>query len=597
MLRGFRWQLAALLLAAGLFVVSLLLRDPSQAETPPQPTSSSATAAQEQQLISISATSTSSPVSAPNTSAVPVTYREALVGSVQRLNPLLAGFNPVDQDITALIFEGLTRTNTYGEPIPALAERWIISSDSLEYVVFLRQDVLWQDGAPFSAADVIYTMSLLRAPDFPGPAELGEFWRTVETEQLGDYVVRFRLTQPLGTFLDKLRIGILPEHALRGTTASQLAAHPFNFSPIGTGPYQLVSFGGEGGVSQVDLQLAPVYAQRPEGQAQPFAVSRITFHLFSTFDDALNALQRGEVDGLAGRENVQRAALFVSANAQDLEMHNQIKNTLGALIFNWENLPYFRDQRVRVALDEGLDRLSVIERTLANVAVPANSPLMPGSWAYLPDLPWQAYNPDGARQLLAQSVERIARGDEAGAETTEGGPEATAEPASTTYFDFAILIPDDPALGQFAQEIATQWTQLNLGVTVEALDLATYQARLQVGEFDVALVEYSLGDSADPDVYAFWHQGQYPNGENYGGADDRRISELLERARRDPYGMNRITEYREFQQAFAERAIALPVYYPLFTYVTARRVQGVQLGFIGLPSDRFRNIGEWSLAG
>jgi peptide/nickel transport system substrate-binding protein len=302
------------------------------------------------------------------------------------------------------------------------------------------------------------------------------------------------------------------------------------------------------------------------------------------------------VDGLAARDGGQRNNLFLVANDSDMDMHNQIENTLGVLIFNWENSPYFRELRVRSALASGLNRNSLVDRALPNLAVLANSPLMPGSWAYLPDLDWTEYNPEGARQLLAQALERIDRGEEADAEVTdEVVPEATVEPASTTYFAFSILTPDDPALVGLVQEIATQWSQLNLTVTVNAADSATYQAVLESGDFDVALVEYALGDSADPDVYAFWHQGQYPNGANYGGADDRRISELLERARRDPYGINRVAEYREFQRSFAERVIALPMYYPLFTYVTAARVNGIQLGFIGSPSDRFLNFGEWSV--
>lgn len=592
MFRGFRWQLAALLLAAGLFVISLLLRENQQIETPPDPTPETSVATQE--IIDIPATSTPAPTS--DAPAEIATYREALVGEVRRLNPVLAGSNPVDEDITSLIFEGLTRTNGYGEPVPALAERWIISSDGLEYIVFLRQDILWQDGIPFTAEDVLYTMSILRDPEFPGTADLGAFWRTVETEKLGDFIVRFRLTQPLGTFLDKLRIGILPEHALRGTRAAQIDDHPFNVTPIGTGPYQLEVFGGTDTIERVDLRVAPVYRQRQEGRENAFAIERLSFHLFDTFDDALVALQNGEVDGLAGRDAEQRKQLFLTANNGDMDMHNQIENTLGVLIFNWENSPYFREVRVRSALASGLNRNSLVERALPNLAVLANSPLMPGSWAYLPDLDWADYNPDAARQLLAQALERIDRGEEAEAETTdETLPEATEDAAPTTYFAFSILTPDNPALVGLAQEIATQWSQLNLSVTVNAVEVSTYQAMLESGDFDVALVEYALGDSADPDVYNFWHQGQYPNGANYGGADDRRISELLERARRDPYGINRVAEYREFQRAFAERVIALPMYYPLFTYVTAARVDGIQLGFIGSPSDRFRNIGEWSV--
>src|SRR5690606_13016599 len=169
--------------------------------------------------------------------------------------------NTAESDITALIFEGLTRMNAYGEPEPNLAQSWVISSDGLEYIVTLRSDVLWQDGVPFTAADVDFTMSILRAPDFPGDPQLGTFWRTVEAEVLGDHLVRFRLTQPLGSFLDKLRIGILPAHALLGTSAAQLVGHPFNLSPIGTGPYQLEALRTNSGdrIAQIDLRAAPVY--------------------------------------------------------------------------------------------------------------------------------------------------------------------------------------------------------------------------------------------------------------------------------------------------------------------------------------------------
>jgi peptide/nickel transport system substrate-binding protein len=77
-------------------------------------------------------------------------------------------------------------------------------------------------------------------------------------------------------------------------------------------------------------------------------------------------------------------------------------------------------------------------------------------------------------------------------------------------------------------------------------------------------------------------------------ADDR-LSGFLERARRDPYGINRVTLYRQFQETFIERSVAIPLYYPLYTYTVNRRVQGIQLGVITSPTDRFRNIQEWTL--
>lgn len=606
MLRGFRWQLIALLTAASLFVISLLVRS---ADTPaPQPPEQPVAAATEAPL------PTEAPaLIAPDAAAVPAngaagdsvpTFREALIGEVHRLNPLFAPLNPVDRDIAALIFEGLTRTNAFGEPEAALAENWTISSDGLEYTVRLRDDVLWQDGVPFDADDVIYTMSILRAPDFPGPAELGRFWRTVETEKLDEHLVRFRLTQRLSSFLDALTIGILPVHALEGTSAAQLVNHPFNLAPIGTGPYQLEALRADsaGGIAAVDLRVAPVFRQRPEGQSG-YAIERMRFRLFATFEEARAALAAGEVDGLAARERQERRPLMA---VQNVVSHSQIQPELGVIIFNWdnENTPFFREQRVRVALEIGVDRSSVVERNLPNEAVRADSPIMPGSWAYKPDLPWPPHDPAQARQLLATAYERAQEAASASATETPAlpdGMEATAEATaeqtatSTALFSFEILTPDDPALVQMVQEIATQWSQYGLAVTVASADRETYQARLEAGDFDAALVELSLGESADPDVYEFWHQGQHGAGKNYGGVSDRRISESLERARQDVSGVNRVIYYHQFQQDFVDRAIAIPMYYPLFTYGTSPRVEGVQLGFIGSPADRFRNIREWVL--
>lgn len=594
MLRGFRWQVLVLVMALVLFGVSLSSRlDQSNI---PQPSPATATATVE---IIASATPLPAPTDAPvvltpnsSTHAAEIpTYREALIGNVQRLNPLMASLNPVDRDITSLIFEGLVKINAYGEPIPSLAASWVISSDGLDYVFQLRNDVLWQDGIPFGAADVLYTVSILQSADFPGDAALGAFWRTIEVQQLDTQLIRFRLTQPLGSFLDAVQIGILPEHALRGTTAARLASHPFNLTPIGTGPYQLEALRSNSSnrTDIVDLRAAPVYRQRPEGQTG-YAIDRISFRLYGTFDEAANGLKNGEVDGLASRDRVESAALLDLSN---LNLQTAVEPTLGALIFNWasDNTKFFRELRIRQALQISLDRSGLVDRNLKNAvmkneAILANSPMIPGSWAYMGDLPWPNYDVTAAIQLLDTS--NLGKGE------AQTNAEGTAE-ATGSRFTFTLLTPDEPNMIKLANDIAAQWSPLNIGVTVEVADAASYQQRLDAGEFGAALVELSMVGSADPDVYQFWDADQYPDGKNYGGVDDRRIAEDLERARGDFSGINRIIRYRSFQEDFVTRVIALPLYYPLYTYATASKVDGIQLGFMGSPTSRFINIQEWTL--
>lgn len=580
MLRGFRWQLLVLITALLLFVVSMISR---LSQSPPPIQASPTTLPTEQPTIQPTASPTVNDATPQTTTQDIPTYREALIGRVQRLNPILVSLNPVDHDISSLIFEGLTRINEYGEPVPGLAKSWVISSDGLEYVFRLRDDIFWQDGLPFTVADVIFTIGLMQSTDFPGDKNLGAFWRTVEIQPLDTHLVRFRLTQSFGKFLEALSIGLLPEHALRGTTAAQIATHPINLNPIGTGTYQLEALRTEGNqIVGVDLRVAPVYRQRPEGQAG-FAIERLSFRLYNTFEEALTAFNSGDIDGLAGRDRTERAALLTLPASR---VHTTLEPIVGALIFNWANeqTRFFREQRVRVGLQTGLDRTLLVDRHLGNMAVGADSPLIPGSWAYLPGLPWPTPNVNTARELLAAANLR------------RGSTEATEEVSpSGILFSFSILVPDDPKLANMAQEIAAQWSQLNIGVSVEAVDQATYEARLDNSEFGAAIVELSLAGSADPDVYPFWDADQYPDGKNYGGVDDRRIAEELERARSESSSINRKIRYERFQQDFIARAIAIPLYYPLYTYVTSTRVEGVQLGFTASPSSRFNTIRDWTI--
>ena len=207
MLRGFRWQLIALLIAlvacaaAAAFRISRRAPLPATATVSPQLADSDANQSPAPIETSLPATIVSAPVASSDPSATAAaTFREGLVGSVQRINPLFAHLNPADQDIASLIFEGLFAVNDYGEVVPRLAAELAISSDGLEYVVRLRNDVKWQDGTPFTADDVVYTLSLLGASEYAEVSASAAFWQTVETQKLSTNLVRFRLIQPFSSF-------------------------------------------------------------------------------------------------------------------------------------------------------------------------------------------------------------------------------------------------------------------------------------------------------------------------------------------------------------------------------------------------------------
>ncbi|RPJ01666.1 MAG: hypothetical protein EHM39_02980, partial [Chloroflexi bacterium] len=303
MLKGLRWPLLALILAGGLLLLAYLSRpDDEKSNEPAAANAGTATPT------ALSPTPEPTPLPTSSTESAPTTVTElqlvspaeslpapenilveAVVGEIRKLNPLLAANNPVDRDITSLIFEGLTRTNEYGEVIPALAKSWTISTSGLEYLFVLREDVLWQDGLPFTADDVAVTLAMISDPVFPGDAALHEFWRTVEVDVLDRTMIRFRLTQPLASFPDQLRIGLLPAHVFKNVPVEQLDQHPFNLAPIGTGPYQIETLTASSGqIDGIQLRVAPVYRARPEGK-DGYWLDRVVFRTYPDEQAALEA--------------------------------------------------------------------------------------------------------------------------------------------------------------------------------------------------------------------------------------------------------------------------------------------------------------------
>ena len=567
MLKGLRWPLVVM---ASLLLIVALLPHPGDGNA------TTAAAESETETPIQTAAETARPLPAAPAIAPQNVLVEALVGEIRKINPLLATNNAVDRDIASLIFEGLTTINQYGEVIPDLATAWTVSPDGLQYVFELRQDVLWHDGVPFTSADVVFTVEVLSDPQFPGAETLYSFWRTVEVDALGDYLVRFRLTHPLASFPDYLRIGIIPAHVLRGVPANQLGSHPFNLaSPIGTGPYQIETLtANEGQIDGIQLRVAPNYRLREDG-ADGYALDRVVFRTYASIELALDAYQRGEVNSIGDLPLLYQTA---AQQLNGLSIYTAPRANVGMLIYNWDRLDFASNPRVRLALAHALNRSDLVTDYMASTALPADSPLPPTNWAYVAGLEWPDYSLDQARAMLSMS----------NADSVTGGDQPRLEASLT------VLTLNDPALVGLANEIGAEWGTLGLSARVEAVDAVALRERLAGGDFDVAVVEYSFEPGADPDPFVFWHQSQ---DQNYGRVNDRRISEALEMARRDPEGINRAVYYQRFQELFAERVPALPLYVPLYQYVADQRLQGVQLGFLSTPSDRFLNIKDWRFAG
>jgi peptide/nickel transport system substrate-binding protein len=108
-------------------------------------------------------------------------------------------------------------------------------------------------------------------------------------------------------------------------------------------------------------------------------------------------------------------------------------------------------------------------------------------------------------------------------------------------------------------------------------------------------VDLNFAGTPDPDPYPLWHQTQVESGQNYSGLDDRIVSQLLEEARITTDINLRAQNYRAFQARFVDQVPALLLYDPVYNYAVDAKVNGVQIGPLAEPSDRFDTIAGWYL--
>jgi len=152
-------------------------------------------------------------------------YVEGVLGQPKFINPIIAQSGTVDMDLVTLIYSPLFHYNLQNELVNDLAESYEISEDGLTVTVTLRKGITWQDGEPFKADDVVYTVQSIQNPNLQSP--LKSSFDNVTVEKGDDRTVIFRLEEPYAPFISSLTFGILPKHLWE-------QVEPANFPKIST---------------------------------------------------------------------------------------------------------------------------------------------------------------------------------------------------------------------------------------------------------------------------------------------------------------------------------------------------------------------------
>lgn len=512
-------------------------------------------------------------------------YREGLVGEIQRINPLLSWYNDVDDDVCRLIFSGLIKDDTRGNPQGDLAIDWGISMDGTIYNIAINPDARWHDGQPVTADDVIFTYELLKQGNGFIPADVISFWNNITINPVDTKTVQFVLEEAFSPFLDYLNVGILPRHIYGGMSFSEMVDSKINIQPIGSGMFRLKELVQDNGhITGITLENNPAY------HGKRAFLDEIQFTYYSDSGLAYQAYQQGLIDGIS---YVSGDVLTRVLADEDLNLYTARRPVMSMVFFNLDNrnVEFLQSKQVRNALMTGMNRDRIVSRIMGGQAIISNSPILYGNWAYTSEAVVPEFNSEKAIEMLvregyilASEQERVRTKE---IKSVDGSTERKA-------LSFTLVYPDDDLHRQVAEQIQQDWGKINVLLNLEAVSYDTLVDHiLPDREYEAALVDLNLSEIPDPDPYPFWDQTQISSGQNYTQWNNRTISQYLETARVEIDRSERARLYKNFQILFMEELPALPLYTPVYNYPVSQKVSGVSIGPIYKPSDRFLNVSDW----
>ena len=328
-----------------------------------------------------------------------VTYKD----DVSTLDPAI-GYDWQNWSIIKSIFSGLMDyAPGTTELVPDLAESYEISEDGLTYTFTLREGVKFHNGRELTSADIKYSIERTVNPATQSPgagffASIVGFDEVVAgntTDLIGistpdDRTVVFQLSAPNATFLHVMAINF--SFAVPKEVVEEYGAD-FATHPVGTGGFKLVEW-------TLGQRLVLERNQDYFEPGLPY-LDKITFEVGQEPTVALLRLQNGEVDILGdGIPPAQVEEVMNDPANEGLIVEGGQLHT-GYLTMNTNMVP-FDNVLVRRAVNMAINKDRIV-RLINNRAVPANQPLPPLMPGYDADYSGYAYDPEGAKALLAEA--------------------------------------------------------------------------------------------------------------------------------------------------------------------------------------------------
>lgn len=455
----------------------------------------------------------------------------SLASDLESLDPIIIS-TIVTNEVMSNAYESLVTYDLQGNVLPGIAKEWTYDEATMTYTITLRDDVYFHDGTHLTSEDVAFSLEMGKQT---GRFSLScNYIDTVEV--VDDTTLKVSLTANYSPFLYFIAINL--DIICKATYE---ANGDLSQVENGTGPYKMVEY--TPGDKVVFEAFDQYYGEQP-------AIKNLVFKIIPDANTQMIALENGEIN--LSRDFSMNNIENILSNPQ-LDIYTGESGNVFYVGLNQSFEP-FQDVRVRQAINYAIDREFVIEVCEEGYGEIANSIANKGMLGYTEDATYYEYNPEKAKELLADA----------------GYADGLTIPA---------ILCKEGKFKSAAEVIQEDLAAVGITTEIDVRDANGFNADFKKSNFAMCVTSLNLSQDAHHATMSFGSTGYL----NYFGINDPEIDEMASKAAQAQDPAERIAIYHDLLCKVADDALYAPLYYP-------KKIWAVTSGLENETYDRFVGV-------